>query len=98
MDHTERFADDKFNVGEMISFLPDSLVNIVGKGENANYQHFFPFPTMFSKGFFLRVINVGIVQYSHYHTLPHFDALKIYSCGKHCEKMFSTPYGSYFSF
>ena len=24
---------------------------------------------------------------SHYHTMPHFDALKIYSCRKHCEKM-----------
>ena len=23
---------------------------------------------------------------AHYHTIPHFDALKIYSCGKHCEK------------
>ena len=22
----------------------------------------------------------------HYHTIPHFDALKIYSCGKHCKK------------
>ena len=22
----------------------------------------------------------------HYHTMPHFDALKIYSCGKYCEK------------
>ena len=22
----------------------------------------------------------------HYLTIPHFDALKIYSCGKHCEK------------
>ena len=22
-----------------------------------------------------------------FHTMPHFDALKIYSCGKHCEKM-----------
>ena len=42
--------------------------------------------------------------------MPHFDALKIYSCGKHCEKrrhcllqamspfltMFSTLYGTYF--
>ena len=60
MDQTERFADNKFNVGEMINFLPDSLENIVGKGENANYQHFFPFPTMFSKGFFLTL----------YHTIP----------------------------
>ena len=23
---------------------------------------------------------------TYYHTMPHFDALKIYSCGKHCEK------------
>ena len=44
--------------------------------------------------------------------MPHFDALKIYSCGKHCEKrknclsqaispfltMFSILYGTYFSF
>ena len=49
---------------------------------------------------------------THYHTMPHFDAPKIYSCGKHCKKrrnrllqaislyltMFSTLYGNYFSF
>ena len=23
---------------------------------------------------------------THYHTMPHFDARKIESCGKHCEK------------
>ena len=23
---------------------------------------------------------------NHYHTMPHFEAIKIYSCGKHCEK------------
>ena len=23
---------------------------------------------------------------THYHTMPHFDTLKIYSCGKHCKK------------
>ena len=23
---------------------------------------------------------------THYHTMPHFDVLKIYSCGKHCKK------------
>ena len=47
---------------------------------------------------------------THYHTMPHFDALKIYRCGKHCEKrrncllkanspfltMFSILYGTYF--
>ena len=49
---------------------------------------------------------------THYHTMLHFDAIKINSCGKHCEKrrnclkqaispfptMFSTLYGTYFSF
>ena len=50
---------------------------------------------------------------THYHTMPHFDALKIYSYGKHCEKrrncllqaispfsqcFYSTLYGTCFSF
>ena len=49
---------------------------------------------------------------THYHTMHHFDALKIFSCGKHCEKrrncleqaislfltMFSILYGAHFSF
>ena len=48
----------------------------------------------------------------HYHTIPHIDTLKIYSCGKHGGKrrncleqaispfltMFSTPSGTYFLF
>ena len=53
-----------------------------------------------------------VLPLTHYHTMLHFDALKIYSCGKHCEKrrncllrlvspfltMFSTLYGSHFVF
>ena len=35
----------------------DRVENTVGKGENADSQHFSPFPTMYSKGFFLGVIN-----------------------------------------
>ena len=31
--------------------------NIMGKGENAVYQHFSPFRTMYSKVFFTRVIK-----------------------------------------
>ena len=60
------------------------------------------------KGPFHRIVN-GL---TYYHIMPNFDALKIYSCGKHCEKrrncleqaissfltMFSTLYGTYFSF
>ena len=29
----------------------EKVENIVGKGENNGYQHFSPFPTMFSKAF-----------------------------------------------
>ena len=50
-----------------------------------------------------------ILTHHMYHTMPHFDALKIYSYGKHCEKrrncleqaispfltMFSTLYDTY---
>ena len=33
----------------------------MGKGENASYQHFSPFPTMFSKVSFSRSLKVEIV-------------------------------------
>ena len=34
------FGDDKFNVAKMIQFLCERVENVVGKGENAGYQHF----------------------------------------------------------
>ena len=33
------------------------IENIVGRGENAGYEHFLLFPTMFSKAFFLSVVK-----------------------------------------
>ena len=76
--------------------------NILGKTErilDASIFYFLP------PGTFLPYLT-------HYHTMLHFDALKIYSCGKHYEKrricleqaispcltIFSTLYGTYFSF
>ena len=35
--------------------------NIVGKGENAGYQHFLLFPQCFGKASFSRSLKVGIV-------------------------------------
>ena len=57
-------------------------------------------------------VHMLIQELTHYHTILHFDALKIYSFGKHCEKrrnclqqavlpflsVFSTQCGTYFSF
>ena len=56
-------ADDKINVAQdlvMISLF-DRLENIVGKGENAGYQHFPLFPQCFQKASFLGSLKVGIV-------------------------------------
>ena len=43
--------------------------SIVGEGENAGFL----FPTMF------------FYTLTHYHTVPYFDVLNIYSYGKNCE-------------
>ena len=58
------FADDKLIVAEKLKFVLGRVENIVGKGENAGLQPFSPFPTVFSKAFFFRVIDkVGTVWY-----------------------------------
>ena len=38
------FADDKIKVAQMMISVFDRVDNIVGKGENAGYQHFLHFP------------------------------------------------------
>ena len=43
------FADDNSNVTKMTKFAGDSLENIVGKGDNAGYQHFLLFQQFFLK-------------------------------------------------
>ena len=45
----EAFADDKFNVAKMMISLFDRVENNVGKGENADCQHFLLFPWCFQK-------------------------------------------------
>ena len=50
----EALTDDQIKLTEKLKSVKE---NIVGKGENAGYQHFSPFLPMFSKVFFLRGIN-----------------------------------------
>ena len=53
-------ADSTFKSGTKdILKLYDRKENMVGKGENAGYQHFLPFPTMFLKGFFLHAVKIS---------------------------------------
>ena len=55
------FADDKFNVAKMVISLLDRVENIVGKGENAGYQHFLLFPKCFQKASDTGLLKVVIV-------------------------------------
>ena len=48
------FADDKINATQKLKFAQGSVENIVGK---CWFPAFSPFPTMFSKAFFLRVVK-----------------------------------------
>ena len=46
------FADDKINVNEKFKFGSGTVENIVGKGENAGYQHFLLFQRCFKSPLF----------------------------------------------
>ena len=45
------FADDKLNVTQNVKVVFHRIENIVGKEENAGYQHFLLFPQCFQKAF-----------------------------------------------
>ena len=57
------FADEKINVTEKkkMKFVLEMVENVVGKGENAGYQHFLLFPQYFQKASFSRALKVGAV-------------------------------------
>ena len=55
------FADGKLNMTKKRKFLFGRIENIVGKGENAGYQHFLLFPPCDQKASFLQLLKVGIV-------------------------------------
>ena len=57
----KELADNKINGTEKLKFVLGRAENIVGKGENAGYQHFLLFLQCFQKAFFpgsLKVMNV----------------------------------------
>ena len=55
------FADDNSNVNQKLKFALGRVENIVGKGENAGYQHFLLFPQCFQKASSFGSLKVGIV-------------------------------------
>ena len=56
-------ADDKINVTLKLNFFIGWVENIVGKGENAGYQHFLLFPQFFQKFSFAGSLKIGTVWY-----------------------------------
>ena len=58
------FEDDKINITNKLKFISRRVENIVGKGENAGYQHFFLFPPCFQKISFSWLLKVGIMWLS----------------------------------
>ena len=55
------FADDILNAVQMMICVTDWVENIVGKGENAGYQHFLLFPHSFWKASFQGSLKVWIL-------------------------------------
>ena len=58
------FADNKINMIPKQKFVHKRVENIVGKGENAGYQHFLLFPQCFQKLSFQEVLKVSTVWYT----------------------------------
>ena len=55
------FADDKLILAENLKFVYGRVKNIVGKGKNAGYQHFFLFPQYFQEASHTLLLKVVIV-------------------------------------
>ena len=57
----KELPDDKIYMTEKFKFVLGRVENIVGKRENAGYQHFLLFLQCFQKASFPRSLKVGIV-------------------------------------
>ena len=57
------FSDDISCVAYMMKSVCNRVENIVGKGENAGYQHFLLFPQCFRKSTISGSLKVGIMRY-----------------------------------
>ena len=86
------FADDKRNLTKKLKLVLISVENIMGKGVNAGYRHFLLSHNVFKSLLIQGRLKLGLCGkelrciLTHYHKMPHFDTLIIYSCGKHCKK------------
>ena len=87
----KELADDNLKLNENSRIFSKWVENTVGKGEIARYEQFLLFPRYFQKTCTADTKNQGLFGkgLTHYHTMPHFDALKIYNSGS---KKFQSSY------
>ena len=71
------FADNQLNIVKMTISRYDRVENIVGKGENAGYQHFLLFPPCFTKPSSSGSLKVRIV-WERVNTFVKYFALMAY--------------------
>ena len=55
------FTVDKMNKAQTVTAIFDKVENIVGKGENAGYQHYLLFPQCFQRASYTGSLEVVIV-------------------------------------
>ena len=55
-------VEDKINATQNLKIILERIEKIVGKGENAGYQHFLLFPQCSQKPSFSGSLKVGLVQ------------------------------------
>ena len=55
------FTAYNINVAQVMKFLSNGVVNILRKGENAGYQHFFLTPRCFQQASSVGFLNVEIM-------------------------------------
>ena len=57
----EAFANDKFDVAEIMVSVFDRIENIEAKGKKSGYQYFLIFPQCFQKASYTGLLKVVIV-------------------------------------
>ena len=60
---------------EKLKFVLERVENIVGKGENAGYQHFLLFPPCFPRCSFIGFLNVMIV-WERFNSFTSYESLR----------------------
>ena len=57
LSNLKAFADNNLDMTQIMEFVINWEENILGKEENAGYQHFLLFPKCFQNAFILRVVK-----------------------------------------